>query len=170
MTRNWAMEYHLEKYGEHVEEWNVVLPTKNQVKITVETLLDNGACSGQVELFNIKFPKGIVLRSEEHAVRIAKSVANVFDFTWAGGNLLEGRFEDLYMEAKSAHRKAYIEAIAPHWKAYKEAIAQEWKDYKEAKTHQRLVYKEATEQHWQAYMEEIATEFAKLYWKQGAGE
>ena len=120
------MEYHLEKYGEHVEEWNVVLPTKNQVKITVETLLDNCACSGQVGLFNIKFPKGVVLRSEEHAVRIAKSVANVFYFGWAGGNLLNARFCGLYEEAMAPHRKAYEEAREQHWKAYMEAIATEF--------------------------------------------
>ena len=117
-----------------------------QIKITVKTLRGHGACLGQVKVFLEKFPKGVVLRSEEHAVRIARSVASVFDFTWAGEILLEGRFEDLYMEAREQHWQAYMEGIAPHWKAYREAEGRHWKAYREAES-----------AHWKAYREAIAT-------------
>ena len=81
-----------------------------QIHITAEMLRQHKACSEQIDLFVSNFPDGIMLKNKEHALRVAQSVAEVFDFEWAGENLLKGRFVDLYEEAMEQHRKAYQEA------------------------------------------------------------
>ena len=67
--------------------------------IDVEQLRAKGACEDQVQLFQETFGDTLELKSKDHALKLAKNMAQDFDFNWAAWNLLNDF-------------KAYEEAVA----------------------------------------------------------
>ena len=110
--------------------------------ITVKQLKAKDACEDQVQLFQETFGDTLELKSKDQALKLAKVMAQEFDFEWASENLLND-FK-AYGEAEVTLYEAYGEAIAPSYRAYEEAIAPLW----------------------EAYMEAKAQLFAEMYWEQ----
>ena len=110
--------------------------------LTYTQLKTKGACKDQLQLFKKLFPDGANLRSEAHAIRLAKAMSPKFDFGWAAENLLTGPAWAAYKKAEAPARAAYKKAQAPALAAYKKVEAPAWAAYREAK----------------------AAAFAKAYW------
>ena len=132
--------------------------------ITVKQLKAKDACEDQVQLFQETFGDTLELKSKDQALKLAKVMAQEFDFDWASEELLND-FE-AYKEAKAPLWKAYKEAEAPLWNAYKEAKAPLVKAYEEAGVPLWKAYKEAEAPLWAACKEAMAQLFAQMYWDQ----
>ena len=121
--------------------------------ITVKQLKDKKACECQVQLFQDTFGDTLELKSKDHALKLAKVMAQGFDFDWASENLLNDF-------------KSYDEAIVPFYKAILEAMAPLWKACEEAGVPLYKAYLEDGAPLYEAYKEEKAQLFAEMYWDQ----
>ena len=74
----------------------------------LQTLIDNGACHGQVKLFERKFGKSVRVTES-----LCRRVAPLFHWNWAAQSLLSATAQKAYNEACAPALKAYNEARAP---------------------------------------------------------
>lgn len=86
--------------------------------ITLQDLVDNGACADQRAEFVRRFG-----RSVEITVELCMSVAHVFDWNWAAAKLLKTPAWDAYEAAKKTAWDACKAATKPAWAAYEAAKA-----------------------------------------------
>jgi hypothetical protein len=96
--------------------------------LTLQTLIEKGACANQVDLFRLKFGESVEVTEE-----LCVSVAHDFDFGWAGRQLLSPAARRAYEKAETAAGRAYEKAEAPAWCAYEKAKAAAWRAYEKAK-------------------------------------
>ena len=144
--------------------------------LTEADLRSKNACHLQLKLFIKTFPNGVTLRSEAQAIRLAKSMADKFDFEWAAEKLLDAPAEAACRKAvapaRAAYEKAadtawvaYEEAKATAWAAYKEAKAAAWAAYREVRASALAAYREAEAAALAAYKKAKAVAFATQYWR-----
>ena len=96
--------------------------------ITLQDLVDNGACADQRAEFVRRFG-----RSVEITVELCMSVAHVFDWNWAAAKLLKTPAWDAYEAATKPARDAYEAAKKTAWDACKAATKPAWAAYEAAK-------------------------------------
>lgn len=107
--------------------------------LSLQTLIDKGACLSQVELFREKFGESV-----EVTESLANQVVHEFDFDWAARHLLS-----------TPTYKEYKKLCAPAYEEYKKMRDLVYKEYK---TVCGLAYEE--------YKKVCAIAFAKLYNKE----
>ncbi len=83
------------------------------MKIHLQTLIDNGACASQTDLFRKMFGDSVNVTQ-----KLCVSVADKFDFGWAADHLLT-----------SPERAEYERITAPAWADYQRARAAAQADF-----------------------------------------
>jgi hypothetical protein len=120
--------------------------------ITLQMLVEAGACQDQVDLFEKLFGKSVVPTRE-----LALKHAGQFRWHWASENLLTSR-----------SLKAYDRAIAPAWKAFEAAwplTSEAFREIIALKTHDEAVeaVNEARAPALKAYNKAMALAFLKQW-------
>ena len=88
--------------------------------ITLQMLLDKGACDEQVRLFKETFPK----KGEAKVTKaLCAKVAHLFDFEWAAVNFLPGHLWAEYESKRAPLLAEYKSKEAPLWAEYKSKCA-----------------------------------------------
>jgi hypothetical protein len=105
-----------------------VIKSVNAV-ITLEMILDAGACPEQVALFNLRYPLGLFAVTPESVLAV---IVDGIDIYWAGKKLLRGEFKRSYDAALAEPGEAYDAAMAEPLKAYHAAIAEALKVFNAA--------------------------------------
>lgn len=148
-------------------------------RITLEIL--RGACEPQRAEFAKRFPKGIVLKSEQDAIDTAVEVAEVFNWAWAAANLLSNGTRKDFERAKAIAWKNYrrIEAAAQKdfervdtaaWENYKSDTATLWEDYRRVRLAALGDYRRVRTTARENYVRAVATAFARAFWYDYMGE
>jgi hypothetical protein len=133
----------------------------NTRTLTLQTLNDKKACTGQLLLFKQLFGESVEI-SESACIL----VADKFDWNWAANKLLSTSARKAYYEATASAGEAYHEARASALKAYDEATAPAWKVYDKARASAGEAYNEAIVSALKAYNKVRASAFAKQYIKE----
>ena len=96
--------------------------------LTVQTLIDKGACSSQVELFRSMFGEQVRVTQ-----KLCASVADKFDFIWAASHLLSAPALAEYERACAPARAEYERVRASAWAECDRACAPAWAEYQRAR-------------------------------------
>jgi uncharacterized membrane protein len=139
--------------------------------LTLQQLVDLGACESQVELFAARFGDSV-----DVTPGLCERYATEFDWEWAAGNLLsanayeakerslweayaaaEQPLWDTYRDARRSLRTAYAAAERPLLDTYEVARQPLWETYRSA---ERSL--------WTAYEAACARTFGELYVSEGA--
>ena len=115
--------------------------------LTLQTLIDKGACSKQVELFRVRFGKSVHVTQ-----RLCVSVADAFDWNWAARHLLS-------KPARAECRRVTAPARAEYERVRAAALA----EYKRVTAATRAEYERVTAAAWAEYDRVAARTFAKFY-------
>ena len=143
--------------------------------LTIQTLIDEGACYTQVELFRAKF--GTSVRVTQ---RLCVSVADVFAWDWAAEHLLSTPAWFEYERVTAPARAEYDRAIVAAWAEYERVkaparaecvIVAAWAEcgrvkapaYPRATAPALAEYERVTAGAWAEYERVTARTFAKLY-------
>ena len=78
--------------------------------LTLQTLIDKGACYAQVELFRAKFGESVRVTQ-----RLCVSVADAFDWNWAARHLLSKPARAEYERVTAPARAEYERVKAAAW-------------------------------------------------------
>jgi hypothetical protein len=119
------------------------------MKITTQLLRDHRACSEQVDLFLANFPAGESEVTEE----LCLSLAQVFDWGWAGDGLLSFQAREAYDEATHPARRAYHEATSPARHAYDTTLRAARRAYDTELYPDWPALDEATSSAWRLFLE-----------------
>ena len=137
--------------------------------LTLQTLIDKGACSEQVELFRVRFGKSVRVTQ-----RLCVSVAYAFDWNWAAQHLLSRPARAEYQRAAAAAwaeyarvlapaRAEYQRATAPAAAEYERVTAPAWAEYARVVAAAWAEYARVEAAAWAEYEVAAARTFAKLY-------
>ena len=86
--------------------------------LTLQTLIDKGACYAQVELFRAKFGESVRVTQ-----RLCVSVADAFDWNWAARHLLSKPAQAKYGRVTAAALAEYKRVTAPAQAKYERVTA-----------------------------------------------
>ena len=122
------------------------------MRITLQQLIDKGACAGQVRLFKRRYGGSVRVTKRE-----CIAAAQLFDWDWAAQNLLSAPARRAWDEAIVTARRAWDEAIVTARRARGEAIVTARRAYHEATATAERAYHEATATAERAWDEATAT-------------
>jgi len=115
--------------------------------LTLQRLIDLGACADQRELFRETFGDSVDVTPE-----LCVSVADKFDWRWAAEHLLSA---PAWAE--------YERATAPAWAECERVEAPAWAEYERVKALARAEYKRVEAPAWAEYQRVEARTFGELY-------
>ena len=97
------------------------------VKITLEMLVEKGACEDELYLFTEHFPDGVEFHSQYQAIEMCTQFAQIFNFGWAADELLDtdarAEYEKMLAPTRAECNKAIALARAELDKASATAFA-----------------------------------------------
>ncbi len=126
--------------------------------LTIQTLIDKGACSKQVELFHAKFGESVRVTQ-----RLCVSAANQFLWNWAAKYLLSKIAWAKYGRVTAAVWAEYDRVIVAAWAEYERVKAPASAEYHRATAPALAEYERVTAGAWAEYERVTARTFAKLY-------
>ena len=100
----------------------------NDMRITLQQLIDAGACGDQRELFQQRYGDSVRVTKRE-----CIAAAQLFDWDWAAQHLLSAPARRAWNEATTTARRAYHKALAPAQRAYDKATTPARRAYDEAR-------------------------------------
>ena len=117
------------------------------MKLHIQTLIDKGACSNQVELFRAMFGESVNVTQE-----LCVSVADKFDFEWTALQLLTPTAQAEYERVR-----------AQAWAEYERVEAPVRAKYERVEAPARAEYERVRASAWAEKERVMASTFAELY-------
>jgi hypothetical protein len=129
--------------------------------LELQTLVNNGACAEQVELFKQVFGDSVAITPE-----LCVSVADKFDFAWAAQHLLSPEARADYWRVTEAVWAEYERARESAWAEYERVTAPAWAEYRRVTASALTEYERVRASALAEYERVTARTFGELFCKE----
>ena len=131
------------------------MPTPLRKIITLDLLIEKGACKDQRDTFAEHFPEGLAYGAE-HIPELVERIGLLFDWEWAGYKLLPKYDLEAFKKVSNTAWLEFTKSVDPFLIAYNKGLDKAWSDYARDKEYLEAYddYSKAVKQARDKYFEE----------------